>query len=60
MFNIIMQENHLYIDPFTINNKSNCFMFAFIFFKKCFTDIYTIKEAQITDHKSILCASLLL
>ena len=30
MFNIIMQENHLYIDPFTINNKSNCFMFAFI------------------------------
>ena len=33
MFNIIMQENHLYIDPFTINNKSNCFMFAFILFK---------------------------
>lgn len=30
MFNIIMQENHLHLDPFTINNKSNCFMFAFI------------------------------
>ena len=30
MFNIIMQENNLNIDPFTINNKSNCFMFAFI------------------------------
>ncbi|CDM01083.1 hypothetical protein HMPREF0102_00823 [Bacteroides sp. 2_1_22] len=28
--------------------------------KKCFTDIYTIKDAQIADHKSILCASLLL
>ena len=60
MFNIIMQENHLCIDPFTINNKSNCFNVRIYSFKKCFTDIYTIKDAQITDHKSILCASLLL
>ena len=30
MFNIIMQENHLHLDPFTINNKSNCLMFRYI------------------------------
>ena len=43
-----------------INNKSNCFYVRIYSFKKCFTDIYTIKDAQIADHKSILCASLLL
>jgi len=41
-----------------INNKS--FYVRIYSFKKCFTDIYTIKDAQITDHKSTLCASLLL
>ena len=43
-----------------INNKSNCFNVRIYSLKKSFIDIYIIKDAQITDHKSILCASLLL
>ena len=60
MFYIIMTEQSYTMHVTIINNKSNCFNVRIYSLKKCFTDIYTIKDAQITDHKSILCASLLL
>lgn len=60
MFYIIMAEQCYTMHVTIINNKSNCFNVRIYSFKKYFTDTYTIKDAQITDHKSILCASLLL
>ena len=64
MFNIIMQENHLYIDPFTINNKSNCFMFAFILLRiltsllvttLLVTNLLVNKKAEIPQFRPIVC-----
>lgn len=60
MFYIIMKGQIYIMHTATINNKSNCFNVRIYFLKKFFTDIHTIKDAQITDYKSILCASLLL
>ena len=60
MFYIIMKELTCIMHINTINNKSNCFNVRIYSLKKSFTDIHTIKDAQITDHKSIFCASLLL
>ena len=60
MFYIIMTEQNYTMHITIINNKSNCFNVRIYSLKKSFIDIYIIKDAQITDHKSILCASLLL
>lgn len=60
MFYIIMTEQSYIMHITIINNKSNCFNVRIYSLKKSFIDIYIIKDAQITDHKSILCASLLL
>ncbi len=57
MFYIIMTEQAYTTYATILNNKSNCFNVCVYSLKKSFIDIYIIKEAQITDHKSILCAT---
>ena len=60
MFYIIMTEQSYTMHITIINNKSNCFNVRIYSLKKSFIDIYIIKDALITDPKSILSASLLL